>query len=90
MTRADDTTTGGAVFHGCWPPASRAGAGRDPVEWALLDNATGIVLPICHHPARGHSHVDCVERGKTQLAFLAGGVVAVAGVVGMVLMTRAA
>ncbi|MFL2904958.1 MAG: DMT family transporter [Limisphaerales bacterium] len=39
-------------------------------QWALLDNATGVVLPHHRHdPARGHSPVDCVERGKTQLAF---------------------
>ena len=48
----------------------RAGAGRD-----LLSVGTAgqrhrrRAAHHCHHPARGHSYVDCVERAKTQLAF---------------------
>ena len=58
-------------------------------QWALLDNATGVVLPIiATTPLVVIPMSIALNEEKPSARSLLGGVVAVAGVVGMVLMTR--
>jgi len=59
-------------------------------QWALLDNPTGVILPIvAATPLVVIPFAIYMKEEKPSWRSLAGGVLAVAGVVGMVMMTKA-
>ena len=92
MTRADGTND----WRGGYPWLLATGLagpalGVTCYQWALLNNATGVVLPIiATTPLVVIPMSIALNEEKPSWRSLAGGVVAVAGVVGMVLITRAA
>ena len=92
MTRADGTND----WRGGYPWLLATGLagpalGVTCYQWALLDNATGVVLPIiATTPLVVIPMSIALNEEKPSWRSLAGGVVAVAGVVGMALMIRAA
>jgi drug/metabolite transporter (DMT)-like permease len=92
MTRADGTNDWRSGFP--WLLATGLAGpalGVTCYQWALLDNATGVVLPIiATTPLVVIPMSIALNEEKPSWRSLAGGVVAVSGVVGMVLMTRAA
>jgi drug/metabolite transporter (DMT)-like permease len=58
-------------------------------QWALLDNSTGVVLPIIAvTPLVVIPMSIAMKEEKPTLRSLIGGVIAVGGVIGMVLITR--
>jgi drug/metabolite transporter (DMT)-like permease len=58
-------------------------------QWALLDNATGVVLPIIAiTPLVVIPMSIAFKEEKPTLRSLIGGIIAVGGVVGMVMITK--